>query len=183
MADQNRKNIYIPEDQTEMFKNAEEFAKSNNMSLSILVAKSVSKFVSDAVKTAGEVSLMIKTYNNDSIIPVIKYIKFYGDKMVKSPYILYESCENEYEIGHTYTIYKTKKEKYLVYIDKTHTTYSIDIDYQSSSKFNKTATNKQECSYKLYDNLKYLVDDLGDLDSTSINELAKYECLTEYLDI
>ena len=201
MADQNRKNIYIPEDQMEMFKQAEEFAKKNNISLSMLVTKSVSKFVLDAVRNAGEVSLMIKTYDDHSVIPVIKYIEFNGEEIANDPYKIDFDCntndpsklinrykmtydKNDYnkndELGHTYTIYETKKGKYLIYINRTQTRYIYNDEYYDNSE---QVIIRQECSYNVYDDLKSLVESLGNLDNTTINELAKHESTTEYLDI
>jgi hypothetical protein len=202
MADQNRKNIYIPEDKMEMFKQAEEFAKKNNISLSMLVTKSVSKFVSDAVKNAGEISLMIKTYDDNSVIPAINYIKFNGEEIANDPYKIDSDCNttdpskiiNRYkmlygkkeltkndELGHAYTIYETKKGKYLLYIISTQTRHVHNDEY--SDEYIKHVIIRQECSYSIYDDLKSLVENLGDLDNTTINELAKHESTTEYLDI
>jgi hypothetical protein len=202
MADQNRKNIYISEDQMEMFKQAEEFAKNNNISLSMLVTKSVSKFVSDAVKNAGEVSLMIKTYDDNSVIPVINYIKFNGEEIVKDPYKIDYDCNtndptksiDKYkmvydkknynkndELGHEYTIYETKKGKYLLYINRIQTRYVCNDEYYDDNC--ERVIIREVCSYNVYDDLKSLVENLGELDNATISELAKHESTTEYLDI
>lgn len=196
MADQNRKNIYIPEDQAEMFKKAEEFAKNNDMSLSTLVVQAVDKFISRISKNAGEVSLMLRTYSDHSVIPKIKYIKFNGERIAQSNYLsdsdkivldkngsltkpeyvvcdLFNYIQPEDYVGHQYTIYKTQKGKYLVYTDREHSRY-FGEDEQIL---------RRECYYDIYDDLKSLVGDLSDLDFETIDELAKHECTTEYLDI
>lgn len=200
MAEPSRKNIYIPEDQVEMFKQAEEFAKNNDMSVSMLVMKAVSKFVSDETKNEGEVSLIIKTYERNAIMPTIRYIKFLGEKIAETPFIDNDVdalfCDGKFTylppnvvvdetkysdkdtIGHRYTIYKTKKGKYLAYIHKEHSKQYIDW----SGEWTKDII-KQEYSYETYDTINDLVKKLVDLNTETIDELAKSECPVEYLDI
>lgn len=199
MADQNRKNIYIPEDQAEMFKQAEEFAKNKGMSVSTLVIQAVSKFISDVSDHQGEVSLMIKTYNDEEHpnIPSIEYIKFIGEEIAKTPYR--EDCvsigedghlskygkeicdiENYLKgdfVGHKYTIYKTKKEKYLVYTTRIHSRTFILSDKDAEQSF------KQQYSYKIYDNILDLVNHILDLDNKTIDEIVKSESKHVFLDI
>ncbi|MCY6355965.1 hypothetical protein [Clostridium sp. ZS2-4] len=170
MAKAIRKNIYIPEEQTELYQNGEELAKEQDLSMSMLILQGIKMFI-DANKNKGNtITLTIKQYENNSKIPTMKQIKFIGEKIAESDYI----CDKkflDYVKTHNYTIYRTKKDKLLVHINMVLTD-SV-----------KNEMEKQTFSHKIYNTLEEMVQDLKDLPPETIEDIVKHDIVEEFLDI
>lgn len=191
-----RKNIYIPEEQIQLYQNGEELAKEKDISMSMLILKGISMFIEANENKSNTITLTIKQYEDNSIIPIMKQIKFVGEKLGESGYIpdnyiarecIEGNCDlgevvcdlDNYEISdhvaHYYMIYKTQKGKLLVYIDREHTN-----GYYENGLYE---IKKQTFSYKIYNTLEEMVQDIKDIPSNTIEEIVKHDIVEEFLDI
>ncbi|PJI08022.1 MULTISPECIES: hypothetical protein [Clostridium] len=200
MTQTNRKNIYIADEQAKIYDEAEDFAKDHNMSLSSLVGKALESYIQSNEKSNKEVCLTIKNYNNSIIIPTIRQIKFMGKEIANSGWIndnkFIKKTSNGYfaengvlcdasnfqrddVLQHSYTVYKTEKGKFLVYINKSHMRYSkLNLDFER-----ELYIIKEELSYKLYSTVKEIVRNLSDIPDETIEEIVKFDSEVEVLNI
>ena len=195
MAQLNRKNIYIPDDQSQVYEKAEIFAKSHDISLSVLIGKSLEYYINSNEPNDKDIYLTIKTYSENPKIPTIKQIKFIGEEISQSE-IINDKVSNEYYskyevsnevvfdennytvhdyVGHAYTIYKTQKGKLLVYISRSH-----ERPDDNSGEY---IIIKEENSYKLYDNVSDMVEGIEDMPNNVIEDVVKFNSEIEVLDI
>lgn len=185
MAEALRKNIYIPEEEVEFFKECEKFTQDNNMPMSGVIIQALKKYMEDA--NNSDIILVVKKNEESVLLNEYKKIKFKGKKIVSTGLLYTDKCPSfvklrpKFEmyandnLAHEYIFYKTEKGMLLAYIRKLHvrfTPYSTD-----------TSIIEEECMYEIFKSIEDAVSKLNDIPNECIDELILEMADTEELDI
>ncbi|OQA07953.1 MAG: hypothetical protein BWY65_01684 [Firmicutes bacterium ADurb.Bin373] len=131
-----RKNIYIRDEDQELFDKAEALGGDN---FSAMIAEAVRRFVEvEEAKTAGmaEIELEVGVYYSGTSADDTKKIRFIGKKIADAK-ALYGSTSSRDDRGTEYTLYLTKKGKILLHRED----------------WSRWQGDDSEASYQVYDSL------------------------------
>jgi hypothetical protein len=168
-----RKNIYIKDEDQELFKKAEALGGGN---FSAMIAKAVRHFVKfEEAKEQGmeEVELEVGVYYSGTGFDDVKKVKFIGKKIADATICNgHTGSRDDQDQGTDYKLYLTKKGKFLL-----HRYFWIRRRRRRQGK-------DSESWYNLYDSMSQLMSS-GDLPGDLIHEAreALGVNLAEYLDV
>ncbi|WP_085828996.1 hypothetical protein [Clostridium massiliodielmoense] len=190
MADALRKNIYISQEDVKFFRECEEHAQNNDMAMSNMIIKSLKKYMQTI--DSSLITLVIKRNEVNNELCEYKKIQFKGKKITETELIVNDSetpkcvciipkisMNEDHQLTHKYTFYKTCKDKLLVYINKIH--LQIEYDYNGFEINNEVI--EEECEYRVFNDIREIVKVFNDVPNKYIDKLIMEVAKTEFLDI